>query len=417
MLVARGPFHGFSHRSLQEYLCARHLAEFDNKQEIFDFWDDQVRIKPDRWQEVFRLLVCEIRMKRFLPGWLEATWPRTIHDSRDERLIALIANALADLKEFYSGGGIGGLQECVERALAGRRDKAHEAPAIFLACSDGLGSIGIPAIDVDDPPMVKFTPQQPFMKGSEEIEDVHPHPVSLSPFWLGRYPVTNLEFARFIREGGYEDEENWYDEHPRFGFDGRDFLKKLNAKQPRFWDDERFGRVRPLAPVRGVSWYEAMAYCRWWTRTRAADRARRHNEEPVMLRLPTEAEWEYAARNGTDRRFPWGDDDPTPCHANYRAGNLERTTTVGSYPRGATAEGLHDMAGNVWEWCYDRYDDEYYRHSQTDDPRGPEDGVGRVFRGGCWVDNPVRLRCAYRLSYYPDLRVNYGGFRCARAYI
>ena len=147
-------------------------------------------------------------------------------------------------------------------------------------------------------------------------------------------------------------------------------------------------------PVNRVTWDEADAYCGW------ADG-----------RLPTQAEWEYAARGGEKGlKYPWGD-EISDKHANYGQ-NVGGTSAVGSYL--ANGFGLYDMAGNVWEWVADRYDEDYYKNSPNADPQGPASGRRRVLRGGSWLSRPEYLRSSYRGGYQPESRDGYIGFRCTR---
>lgn len=245
VLVRRGEFWGFSHRSLQEYLTAEHLANFDEAQELKKFWEQRALKKPDRWKEVAPLLFCKVRSKKFLFPYLEAQFPSNIFEAQNPLVISMISDILFDLAEFYQeGGGIKNLHLCVNRALTSRRDKLHDTPQLFLVCGDALGKIDEPKIDPADPLMVPFDMRKKFFDmGSEEHDEEKPiHQVNLSPFWLGKYPVTNFEFAEFMRAGGYEQEKYWFFEHARFGFDGREFLKAFKEKAPRYWLDERFGK-------------------------------------------------------------------------------------------------------------------------------------------------------------------------------
>lgn len=433
VVVSRGPFFGFSHRSLQEYLAARHLSEFDDSQQIKDFWHKVALKKPDRWLEVVRLLFCTIRQKQFLFPYLEAQFPRDIADTKDERVIAMIGAILSELEEFFKDrGGIQSLHQSVAQALTSRRDRSHDQPKFFVACSDALALIDEPQVDVAGHQMVLFQPKKPFDMGSDKGQDSERpvHPVMVSPFWLSKYPVTNKEFAEFIKHGGYEDEAYWFDD-PSTGEQFGEFLKDLKERLPRFWLDDQLGKRRLLAPVVGISWYEAVAYCRWWTQKYGEQWAERQGlTHQVKMRLPTEAEWEFAARIGNSekaagskpRQYPWGD-SPAPNLelANYDESKIEQTSAVGSYPKGATPDGIYDLVGNVWEWCYDWLDESYYQTCLTEtyktgkpvvNPTGAKTGSLRALRGGAWCDNLGILRASFRSRDVPGLRDIDVGFRC-----
>jgi formylglycine-generating enzyme required for sulfatase activity len=162
-------------------------------------------------------------------------------------------------------------------------------------------------------------------------------------------------------------------------------------RRPENWDDQV---LHPNWPVVSVSWYEAAAYCAW-----------------AGVRLPTEAEWERAARGTNGRKYPWGNEELDATRANYGE-KVGHPTPVGLYPRGATPEGIEDLAGNVWEWMSDRYEENYYRASPKLDPRGPNSGVDRVLRGGSWFYFPRYVRVSNRDSNYPAVRYYLNGFRC-----
>jgi len=195
------------------------------------------------------------------------------------------------------------------------------------------------------------------------------HKVYLDTYYIGRYEVTNVQYAAFVNMTGYKAEGNW----------------------------EKYCRAdRMKHPVSGVSWNDAKAYCDW-----------------AGLRLPTEAEWEKAARGTKWRKFPWGNkfEDKGRCNKNTRG-----TTPVGSFPAGSSPYGCLDMAGNVWEWCHDWYDGSYYDSSPRDNPQGAEYGYGggRVLRGGSWFISSSRFfRTSFRLMYVPDIWDCFNGFRVA----
>ena len=197
------------------------------------------------------------------------------------------------------------------------------------------------------------------------------HEVAITTgFWLSQAPVTVAAFRSCVAEIGGP-----MPEAPEFN---------------PGWEKEDH-------PIVGVTWEAAAAYCSW-----------------AGGRLPTEAEWEYAARGGKEGlKYPWGN-EISPQNAKYKS--ADGTMPVGSYA--ANGFGLYDMAGNVWEWCSDRYREDYYSSSPAEDPQGPAEGIQRVRRGGSWFDfSPWYLRCSDRYGFVPDYRFNSMGFRCVREVI
>ncbi len=218
-----------------------------------------------------------------------------------------------------------------------------------------------------------YIPAGSFTMGSDLPDapfDTKPeHTVDLDAYWIDRHEVTNQAYKVFLDATGHPWPRSWDDKYPT----GRDDL-----------------------PIAGVSWADAVAYC-----------------DSITKRLPTEAEWEKAAR-GTDKRmWPWGNEWDV-AKANAGAINNAVLKPVGSYPAGASPFGLYDMAGNVWEWVQDWYAAEYYTLQKWHNPAGPALGEFKVARGGAWTDAPLQTRTFVRLGIYPpDFPGNAVGFRCA----
>ncbi len=224
----------------------------------------------------------------------------------------------------------------------------------------------------NDNALMVLIPAGEFQMGSENSENEMPvHTVYLDDFYMDVHEVTNAQYQEFLNATGHE--------------------------LPEYWDDPRFNA--PDQPVVGVTWYDAVAYCQW-----------------AGKRLPTEAEWEKAARGGlVGYKYPWGD-TLTRDNANYvGTGGTDiwnDTSPVRSFaPNGY---GLFDMIGNVYEWCLDYYDYNYYYISPSYNPMGPEEGNTRVLRGGSCYDGYLSdyLRVASRFNYYPETTNGIIGFRC-----
>ena len=243
----------------------------------------------------------------------------------------------------------------------------------------------------DNMPLV-YVPAGEFLMGSTDqdpgadVDEKPQHTVTLDAFWIGQTEVTNAMFAAFLNEMGNQVEEraSWLNAAAE---DVAILQNQDGAWLPRGGYEDH--------PVTFVTWYAARAYCSW-----------------AGGRLPTEAEWEKAARGSDGRIFPWGNEiDCTK--ANYLDCHLAGSLPVGSRPAGASPYNVLDMTGNVWEWVSDWHAAETYASSPTENPSGPETGLARVVRGGSWLFDAKHARAANRRSDGPLITKPDYGFRCA----
>jgi formylglycine-generating enzyme required for sulfatase activity len=297
-----------------------------------------------------------------------------------------------------------------------------------------LGRLGWRPDDLDA--FVEIPPG-PFLYGEERERREIP-----CRYWVGKYPVTNAQYGRFVEDGGYERRELWSEDGwawRRGDYDSqaaekweRDWLAQRPPEKrgrPFWWDDLKWNN--PIFPVVGVSWFEAGAYCRWLAAggqvgevqqvvrpsTRGSAGGSRQaalSSERYVVRLPAEEEWERAARGTDGRAYPWGDSfdfSRLSCAEAWAGKELDgagwmewfgqrpefaATTAVCTYPQGIGPEGLWDAAGNVWEWTVSRWGSGARR---------------RVVRGGSWIDDQRLARCACRLRFNPVHWSDLLGFR------
>jgi formylglycine-generating enzyme required for sulfatase activity len=226
-----------------------------------------------------------------------------------------------------------------------------------------VGKDGAPAV---------LIPAGAFLGGDDENSPRRE--LFVEAFYLDQYEVTVGRYARFLQATG-------------------------NVRPPEEWDTVDLNNGTDL-PVIGVDWQDANSYCQW-----------------VGRRLPTDAEWERAARGSDERKYPWGDEPPTSEHARF-AQNYEKAVykngvaRVGSHPKGASPFGIHDMAGNAWEWTADWFS-ESFPYADRRNPKGPSSGTSKVLRGGGWYDQADRLVSTKRMHANPEQRDDSIGFRCA----
>ncbi len=245
-------------------------------------------------------------------------------------------------------------------------------------------------------------PAGDFLMGAADAEDDERpvHRVSVSEFLIGRFPVTQDDYARFVRATGHPAPA--IRELPLITQGGRDATFRELAES-YVWRNADPPSGRGSHPVVLVRYDDAHAYCEWLSAVIGR-----------IVRLPTEAELEKAARGGVEaQRYPWGNDIDA-SRGNYLSdGSVKRqrgTRPTGTYT--PNAYGLYDMCGNVWEWVSDWYAPDSYGLAEERDPRGPEAGTMRIVRGGSWVNDDVAmLRCAYRHKVPPDTYAYSIGFR------
>jgi len=280
---------------------------------------------------------------------------------------------------------------------------------------DPASSASPPAPKNEWPPTIRpgpdgeemsLIPAGEFLMGSNEDDDEKPpHNVDVDAFYVDKHEVTNQRFDRFVKATGFRTEAE--QDGGGFFWDGTGWKRdeSVNWQSPLHPGDSI--RDKMELPVVHVSWEDAVAFCRWSGK-----------------RLPTEAEWEKAARGGlSGKKYPWGDEKPTGKACDEDCSGVIRPKDVGSSaPNGY---GLFDMAGNVWEWCSDWYDPDYYKRSVAANPKGPEEPIrfkhfdtwveaARVVRGGSSTQRRL-LRCASRLHILPSVWYSFLGFRCVRS--
>lgn len=289
-------------------------------------------------------------------------------------------------------GRLGTVEDATAAALR-RVYETDAADAARHAALDALLAVGRAA----EVGMVGV-PAGEFLMGSADADrlahegEKPQHRLYLPAYYIDRAPVTNAQYRGFMAAGGYANPTYW-SEAAAAGYwqTGR-----YRHDQPRYWDDPQWNSDQQ--PVVGVDWYEALAYARWSGK-----------------RLPTEAEWEKAARGTDGRIYPWGDAWDT-ARLNSQASGLGRTTPVGQFsPAGNSPYGAVDMAGNVWEWCSTRVGGAYpYTPDDGREDLSGGDSVWRTLRGGSWFVARDRARAAVRLRYVPNFRDSSYGFRVAR---
>ena len=462
LMGRREGVYAFPHRSFQEYLAACHLANAEP--EFAERLRELVWKDLTWWREVFLLGVGKKRqgglgdavnvvnvLVPVGPAEAQATEPIT---EMHWRAAILGGQALLELRLPEKGGKRPHFEATLRRVrrwLAALLEEGRLEPRERAEAGDVLGGLGDPRPGVGvDPgtglPDVAWVevPAGPFLMGSIEADeqaddDERPqHTLDLPAFLISRYPITNGQYRPFVEGGGYGERRYWTEEgwawrtgerEPDLSPIDDEDLRENYARwlagrpverrdRPFWWGDPHFGL--PSRPVVGVSWFEAQAYCTWLTGRFQVSGFKFQvwrdgqletlnlKPETLAVRLPSEAEWEKAARGTDGRRYPWGD-EWSAGRANTEESGIGETSAAGMFPTGASPYGALDMAGNVWEWTRTRWGrtsarrpDYGYPYDLSDgreDPSGPD---LRVVRGGSWFDDQRDARCACRHRLTPD---------------
>lgn len=398
LLLERAPeVYTFPHRTFQEYLAGAYLASQP------DFAQRAARLAAAGalWREVILLAVGRLVYRDAdtdKPLALVAELCPAKRGSTDVawRQIWLAGDVLVEMGLNRANNRALG-RELIERVSRGLVDLlrgGHLRPVERARAGDALARLGDPRFRADswylpDEPLLGFVeiPAGPFLMG----EGNEQHSVSLPRYYIARYPVTVAQFRAFVEDGQYRSLDN-------------DCLQGL-----------------PNYPVWGVTWHDARKYCEWLTKrlhegkgipAAVAQRARR---EGWVVTLPSEAEWEKAARGTEGCIYPWGN-EWREDHANTAEADIRHPSAVGCFPQGASPSGCLDMAGNVWEWTRSLWgkSEFLYPYDPTDKRRedlDASDNVARVLRGStCWFNHRL-ADCAFRDRYSPHLRYGNSGFR------
>lgn len=391
IIVGRGNDLTFWHLTFQEYLAAKAIASrLEDEQRKILFGVPGRLYTPD-WREVVLLLAGTLheqgraKVDGLVRAILDGLGPSAgLPDkARCAGLLGTIQRDLEPLHYEITDARYASLLDAVMAIFDPRKSRAVPIEE-RIAAADALGQVNDPRIDPQredywaEIPAGKFWmgAQAKYPLGGNYDKDAFGNEaplreVELLSFRVARFPVTVGQYRLFIEDHGYADRRWWVE--GGFG----------SWTEPAAWEGQM---AHPSRPVVGVSWFEAMAFCAWGG-----------------FRLPSEAEWERAARGLDARKYPWGKGDPDAERMNYHV-NVGYPTPVGIYPLDRTPEGICDMGGNVWEWCRDVY--RSYGGDRVE-------ASGRVIRGGSFWHDARDCRAALRYWFGPGYRIDFLGFRLA----
>ncbi|MEZ4867372.1 MAG: SUMF1/EgtB/PvdO family nonheme iron enzyme [Caldilineaceae bacterium] len=388
--------YSFPHRTIQEYLAACYLTRTDFPKQMASL----VRADPQRWREV--LLLAGEKTVRTAPfavwALVDRLCPRpyatTAAVTPVDWWLAYFAGRLLVETELTQAPTLDlSEQETLDIVLEWLCQllQHDQLPANDRAMAGAdLGILGDPrpGIGRNEAGLPEIVWQEvaagPFLMGADPFLC----PLITAPYRISRYPITVAQYQSFVQAGGYDEPQFW----TKSGWAWRQANRR---SQP---DAYITIRQSPNLPQTGISWYEAWAFCQWLS-----------VQQDEVITLPSEAQWERAARHTDGRLFPWGDNFGAHL-CNMRGNGVAQPSAVGIFPSSHAVCGAADMAGNVWEWCSTKWRNNYENYAKLVD-HGPEGEERRVLRGGSWANEQRLLRCANRHRNYPDHRGPNVGFR------
>jgi len=408
--------YGFIHLTFEEYLAAIALAE-RAQQDVKPLISAlESRLGDSAWQEVSLLAIDYLGLvqRRYEAATAVVRGLLSSGAGKPGEAAVLAGDAVCDL--WPDGVTAEGRGKAVDRLLEIMRDDRTVGPTVRVEAGDTLARLGDPrftahAAYLPDEDLLGFieVPAGRFKMGEGSEE----HEVTLATYYIARYPVTNDQFRAFVGVGGYQDEKYWTEGHEAGVW--RDGFAKCDWDETPRRGAYDFGEPFNLAnhPVVGVTWYEAVAYCKWLSeRLQDWDQglARALRAEKLHITLPSEAQWEKAARSSDSRTYPWGDESDRN-RANCEDTGIGTTSAVGCFPGGASPYGCEDMSGNVWEWTRSLYREYPYKPRPDREDFGAGTHVPWVLRGGSFIHSQRRVRCAYRSRNFPGDHSTRVGFR------
>jgi formylglycine-generating enzyme required for sulfatase activity len=405
--------HTFAHQAFREYFAATHLVNAGE-----DRLQAEVRRRApepdDWWRQVLLLAGAHPQLSNGAAGRLIAM----LMEDDDLAHAAFAARFAQDMTDKLPGPQRKRLQDWLVDALRSSRRPAQErahAGRALARVGDPRPGVGLREDGLPDIVWCEV-PAGPFLMGSTEEDDQaydyetpqHKQVVA-APYAISRYPITNAQYAAFVHAGGYHTQGYWTEA-------GWAWRERKGVEGP---EDYGMPYILPNHPVVGVSWYEAVAYCRWleaqfqatecklsvWENGKLQEK--NFEPETFNLQLPTEPQWEKAARGTDGQRYPWGAES-NPERANYNDTGIGTTSAVGAFLSGASPYGVEDLSGNVWEWCRTKWEGDYDRYRNDNNVQGMD---RRVLRGGAFSYNTRDVRCAARDWLDPVIRYGDYGVR------